>query len=79
MYILKENDSQMQLARRTRACWHDAAKGCVVTKCGKKKWLIIPTAEQLKLLDKGYSMPETADMVKNGVTAEWLAAADEDA
>ena len=33
----------------------------------------------LKLLDKGYSMLETAEMVKNGVTAEWLAAADEDA
>ena len=50
-----------------------------MTKCGKKHCLIIPTEEQLKLLDKGYSMPETAEMVKSNVTAEWLAAADEDA
>ena len=61
MYILKENDPQFAMAKRTRACWHDKEKGCVVTKCGLKKCLIIPTEEQLKLLDKGYSMPETGD------------------
>ena len=79
MYVLKQTDPQYQFARARRACWQDATKGCVVTKCGKRKCLIIPTEEQLKLLDKGYSMPETAEMVKNGVTAEWLAAADDDA
>ena len=79
MFVLKETDPQYQYARRTRACWHDDTKGCVVTKCGKRKCLIVPTEEQLKLLDKGYSMPETAEMVKKGVTAEWLDAADQDA
>ena len=52
MWVLKVTDPQYEMARRTRACWNDAKKGCVVTKCGKRKCLILPTEEQLKLLDQ---------------------------
>ena len=75
-YKLREDReaSVVAMAKRTQACWMDREKGLVATKCGLCKKLIVPTDEQFKIMAMGHTIPEAAQLIATGWTADDLAA-----